>query len=91
MPFNITNFTVSSSIELYRNGKKQSHFNSVAISVAEEDEESIKEFRSRMALECYKNNVKDALMSSFISLEEAKDLISTAKSNHDVIYLKQEK
>lgn len=85
MPFSITNFTVSCSLEMNRAGKKQSHFNSMAISVQNEDEPSVKEYRSKMALECFKNNVRDALMSGFISMEEAKDMLEVAKSNHQAM------
>lgn len=85
MPFKITNFTVSNSLEMYKGGKKQSFFNSMAISVDNETEESVKDYRSRMAFECTKNNIKDALMSGFITLDEAKEMIEISKSNYSTM------
>lgn len=88
MSFSITNFTVSSSLDFNRGGRKQSHFNSMAIAVTDESEESIKAHRAKMSFECFKNTVRDALVSGFISVEEATEMIQTVKSNYENVYLK---
>ena len=87
MPFSTTNFTVSSSLEFNKGGRKQSHFNSMAIAVVDETEESIKAYRAKMSLECFKHNIRDALVSGFISMEEASELAQTVKSNYENVYL----
>ncbi len=87
----VDSFTVSYSMETFKNGQKSSHFLSASMKL--DDPVSMDEFPSVQLHAAYKLSISvvyDALMRGAMTLEEANSKISDMKQNYEAMREKLE-